>query len=85
VAVAALGRAREADQADDRSACEQTLAQVQRAIESTVAMSFALAVMELTDGRIKCRSCVDNRTENFSTDSRPALRAAGPEVRLERP
>jgi hypothetical protein len=40
VAVAALARAREADQADDRSACEQTLAQVQRAIESTVAMSL---------------------------------------------
>jgi hypothetical protein len=40
VAVAALARAREADQADDRSACEQTLAQVQRTIESTVAMSL---------------------------------------------
>ena len=39
-AVAALARAREADQAGDRSACDQTLAQVQQAIEPTVLMSL---------------------------------------------
>jgi low affinity Fe/Cu permease len=40
VAVAALARAREADQAGDRSACDQTLGQVQQAIEPTVLMSL---------------------------------------------
>jgi low affinity Fe/Cu permease len=40
VAVAALARAREADQAGDRSACDQTLAQVQQAIEPRVLMSL---------------------------------------------
>ena len=40
VAVAALARAREADQAGDRSACDQTLAQAQHAIEPTVLMSL---------------------------------------------
>jgi hypothetical protein len=40
VAVAALARAREADQAGDRNACDQTLAQVQHAIEPTVLMSL---------------------------------------------
>jgi hypothetical protein len=39
-AVAALARAREADQAGDRSACDQTLAQAQHAIEPTVLMSL---------------------------------------------
>jgi hypothetical protein len=40
VAVAALARAREADQAGDRSACDQTLAQVQHTIEPAVLMSL---------------------------------------------
>jgi len=39
-AVAALARAHEADQAGDRSVCDQTLAQVQQAIEPTVLMSL---------------------------------------------
>ena len=40
VAVSALARAREADQAGDRSACDQTLAQVQHTIEPAVLMSL---------------------------------------------
>jgi hypothetical protein len=39
-AITALTRAHEADRSDDRSACEQALAQMQRAIESTASMSL---------------------------------------------
>jgi hypothetical protein len=39
-AVSALTRAHEADRADDRSACEQALVQMQSAIESTASMSL---------------------------------------------
>ena len=40
LAVAALARAREADQAGDRNACDQTLAQVQHTIEAAILMSL---------------------------------------------
>jgi hypothetical protein len=39
-AVTALTRAHEADRADDTSACEKALAEMQRAIESTASMSL---------------------------------------------
>jgi hypothetical protein len=40
-AVTALARAREADRAGDRNACEQALAQTQRAVEIPASMSLA--------------------------------------------